>query len=603
MKRFLFIALALLTQQLFAATAIQTNSGTSVFGVIPTNSVTSGLKLWLTFDNWTWTSATVGTNTDLSGNGNHAGAASGVNRTNSSVPGLWGAGFSAQPAAPNGYLQCRSDSSIDDIQLQGGGGMSVAFAVLFRGGSANIISKGSSGGRWGISSLASGYPYGLSFTKSCATTAYVENFALRFHSNRFYYVVMTWNGGTVTNSTKLYVNGERSLSTTVTTGVGAVSSDAGNNLTVNLPGSTAFNGIVDEIRIYDHELSQSEIDTLTCSSMASQQFAVSANPFTATNLLSFENFTTGIAMTTAQMTNSIKGAAMGALAITGAGGDWIVATESNAVALNPITVAGVTYSSQSNALGCRLDTGTSSSLDYLFPAGGYGDVSGSFSFKIGLRQIASSGVKFDFFNVGAVSQSGVMQVEEGSGGFVVRGHSVSNGVTYGSPTVIIAPYIWYDAAFRWDTNAGKWHVWVFNQAYSSRLEDRHRLIYYSVSPIPVGTNCTFLGPCNNPHGTARAGVTNWYKFITWNYAPQTNAAMIALRSPFDGDIRQRFALNVLPLPIYFEPLSKQPDWPTTGELILANNNLIRASAARRSGPTYVMRDFKYEPVYWRKEWE
>lgn len=526
------------------ATTITTNSGNSYTSISTTNAVYADAKIRLTFDNFTWTSATVGTNTDLSGNGNHAGAAGGVNRTNSAVPGLHGQAISAQPAAPNGYLQCRSDTTIDDLQLQGGGGMTLEFTVLFRGGSSTLFAKGASSGRWDVSMLGSGYPLGLSFTKSCATTAYVENFALNFFSNRWYHFVLTWDGGVTTNSTKLYVNGQRLLSTSVTTGAGAVNADAANNLTIlTTPGNTATWSWVDGFAAWARILSQEEITLLANSSRASAQLPPTTVTIQATNILSFEGVANGTVLDTTLMGTAAKGAALGTPSITGAASDWTVVAESNLTALNPIVVAGVTYTAQTNALACRLATGSASSLNWALAASQGGNLSGCFSFKTELRQISSSGVNFDIFNVGAVANTGVAQIQEGSGGFFIRPHSISNAVTFTGASALINPCLWHDVAWLWDTNAGQFHLWVWNSAYVSLLEDSRRLILYGVSPIRANSNATFLGPINNPHGTARAGLTNYFKFFAWwDGNITTNAAMVAAwHSPFEADIRRMTA--------------------------------------------------------------
>lgn len=545
MKAFFALFLFALALAADAATSIQTNSGNSYFTTPVTNSVYSDAKIRLTFDNFVWTSATVGTNTDLTGNGNSAGAASGINRTNSAVPGRIGQGISAQPAAPNGYLQCRSDATIDDLQSQGGGGMTVVFSIMFKSGSATIAAKGASSGRWDISTLGSSYPFGLSFTKNCATTSYVENFANMFFSNRWYHCVLTWDGGVVTNSAKLYVGGDRMLSTTVTTGVGAINSDAANNLTLlATPGNTASTAWLDEFAAWARILSQDEINSLVAAGRASQQFPMTSVPFNSTNIISFEGVANGTVLDTTLMGTATKGAAMGTPSITGAAADWTVVTSSNMTALNPIIVAGVTYSSQSNSLACRLATGSTSSLNWTFPGVGYGNVSGCFSFKTELRQIPSSGVNFDIFNVGAVANTGIAQINEGAGDFFLRAHSVNDGATTaGARTLKLLPYQWYDVGWLWDTNNGKFHLWVYNPAYTALLEDTHRLILYSASPIRANSNATFCGPMNNPHGTARAGLTNYFRFIAWQYTQQTNAAMIALRSPFAVEPKRMFAWN------------------------------------------------------------
>lgn len=546
MKFLITLLLTAIALPSLAATSIQTNSGNSYFVTPVTNSVYSDAKIRLTFDNFTWTSATVGTNTDLSGNGNHAGAASGINRTNSAVPGRTGQAISAQPAAPNGYLQCRSDATIDDLQSQGGGGMTIAFSIMFKSGSATIAAKGASSGRWDISTAGGVYTFGLSFTKNCATTSFVENYAGMFFSNRWYHCVLTWDGGVVTNSTKLYVDGDRMLSTSVTTGVGTINSDAANNLTLlATPGNTATTAWLDEFAAWARILSQTEINSLVAAGRVSQQFPMTSVPFNSTNIISFEGVANGTVLDTTLMGTATKGAAMGTPSITGAAADWTVVADSNMTAMNPITVAGVTYTSQSNSLACRLATGSSSSLNWTFPGVGYGNVSGCFSFKTELRQIPSSGANFDIFNVGAVANTGIAQINEGAGDFFLRAHTVNDGATTaGARTLRLLPYQWYDCGWLWDTNNGKFHLWVYNPAYTALQEDVHRLILYSVSPIRANSNATFCGPMNNPHGTARAGLTNYFRFIAWQYTTQTNAAMIALmKSPFAIEPKRMFAWN------------------------------------------------------------
>jgi len=504
-----------------AASTIFTNQGNVYVGTM-TNANTNGLKLWLDFDNITWTSATVGTNFDKSGYGNHAGAASGINKTNTQVPGAHGSAAKGQFA--NNYFQCRSDASIDDLQLQGGGGMTISFWWNPLGSSATIFAKGTSAGRWDLSHVGSVYPYGLSFTKDCATTDYVENFANILFSNNWYHCVLTWDGGVVTNSTQLWVNGWRILSTSVTTGVGAVQSDAANNLTLlDTPGNTATSGAIDELKIFNRVLTSIEIVDLYNSSRVSGSVPAVSQPYTATNIMSWEGIADGTVQDTSTLATAMKGAAIGSWSITGAASDWTVHSESNLIVLSPITVAGVTYASMSNALACRLATGSTSSLNANLATGGAGSVSGSFRFKTDLRQIPTSGANFDVWNVGAPSQTGIIQINEGAGDFFIRAHSVSNGVTYTGARRQMYPYVWIDCAWYYETNSGKFHAWIYSTDDWPRWEERNKLILYSISPIAANSNATYLGPLNNPHGTARAGLTNYYKFINWQYVAATNA--------------------------------------------------------------------------------
>lgn len=547
MKRLITLLLAAIALPSLAATSIQTNSGNFYSNGTLTNGVYADAKIRLTFDKFTWTSATVGTNTDLSGNGNHAGTGSGINRTNSAVPSLRGQGIRAQPSASGGYLQCRSDATIDDLQLQGGGGMTIEWTMCGVGApSGSIAAKGSGSGRWDIGYSVSTAPFMVNFTKSCATTAFVENYAYLFFSNRWYHCVLTWDGGIVTNSTKLYINGQRQLSTSVTTGVGAVNSDAANNLTLlNTPGGTAGNVQIGDFAAWARILSQEEITTLCDASRANGQFPVeSTGNINMTNILDFEGVANGTVFDTTLMGTGTKGAAGTTRAITGAAADWTVVGESNMTALNPIVVAGTTYAAQSNTIACRIATGLSSSLDWTLPTTYGGQLSGCFSFKTELRSIASSAVTYDFFNVGAIANSAVFQVSEGSGGYKIGCHTINDGVSVGGAYALTVPYQWYDFAWRWDTNNGLFHGWIYDSVYNPSVNNKRRLILYTYAPIHANSNATFLGPCNNPHGATRSGLTNYWRFFSWSYSNQTNAPLIALmESPFAIEPKRMFAWN------------------------------------------------------------
>jgi len=504
--------------RLSAASTIFTNQGNVYIGTM-TNANTNGMKLWLDFDNITWTSATVGTNFDKSGYRNHAGAASGINKTNSQVPGAHGSAVKGQFA--NNYFQCRSDASLDDIQLQGGGGMTVSFWWNPLGASATIIAKGSN---WKIGHLGPSSPFGLSFTKDCATTDFVESFESVLPSNNWYHCVITWDGNVVTNSAKLWVNGWRILSTLVTAGVGALQSDAAFNLTIlDIPGNTATSGSIDELKIFNRILTSAEIINLYNSSRVSGSFPAVSQPYTATNIMSWEGIADGTAQDTTSMAAALKGAAIGSWLVTGAASDWTVHAESNLTVLSPITVAGVTYTSMTNALACRLDTGSPSALTANLVGQGAGAVSGSFRFKTDLRQIPTSGANFDIFGVGNVANTGVIQINEGAGDYFIRSHSVSNGVTYTGQRRQMYPYIWIDCAWLWETNTGKFHAWIYSTDDWPRWEERNKLILYSISPVAANSNATYIAFQNTPHGTARPGLTNYYKFFNWQYVTQTNA--------------------------------------------------------------------------------
>ena len=146
MTRLLSILLLALAWPALAATTTLTNSGTFTANGWQTNSVTNGMVLWLPMHNITWTGANA-TNLDLSGNANHGGLLGGLgNLTNAFRGGPRGAALYF-PLTTD-YIQCGSGTTLDDIETQGGGGMSVAFWLYVPAhSSASIMAKGASNGR------------------------------------------------------------------------------------------------------------------------------------------------------------------------------------------------------------------------------------------------------------------------------------------------------------------------------------------------------------------------------------------------------------------------------------------------------------------------
>lgn len=166
------------------------------------------------------------------------------------------------------WVNNNSGSSLDDIQLQGGGGMTISFWMKAgTKASSYVMAKGTginNSGYWSIVQNGSSNPGRLGFVKEGATDkAWVWNGALT--AGVWQHIVLTWDGTMVDAGMDAYKN--TSLLTKVVYADGAsANSDSEGNLyfgTLNAGGGAYPSDVsLDDVRIYNRILSQNEIKRL-----------------------------------------------------------------------------------------------------------------------------------------------------------------------------------------------------------------------------------------------------------------------------------------------------------------------------------------------------
>ena len=217
-----------------------------------------------------WTSGTTGTTADLSSY-NNTGTLTNMNRATSPAIGKLGQSMDFVGASAQ-KIDFGSPAALDDLEAQGGGGMTISTWINPRtmGGGGydqgTIINKDNidtvANGAWSLLIADSSFKY-ITFRKSFGTTglrATSANNAIIL--NTWQHVVVTWDGTAPTSSVKMYVNGS-SVSVGGTNGVGTKISDAANPICINdCVGNRRFDGKIDEVRVYNRVLSAAEITDL-----------------------------------------------------------------------------------------------------------------------------------------------------------------------------------------------------------------------------------------------------------------------------------------------------------------------------------------------------
>jgi hypothetical protein len=190
---------------------------------------------------------------DTSGNGND-GTISGA----TAAIGKLGQGLDFN--GTTSYINAGSGSSLDDIETQGGGGMTVSAWIKPRTyGESNvghIAGKTGGSGLWQL--RMDGYNNRLQFYKDYSVT----DLNLRLNSwgslNVWNHIVLTWDGSPNVSGVHFFANGIES-STSGTGGQGTKNSESALNFYIAGTPYDSFNGVIDQVRIYNYARTLAQI--------------------------------------------------------------------------------------------------------------------------------------------------------------------------------------------------------------------------------------------------------------------------------------------------------------------------------------------------------
>lgn len=430
----ILIALLLAVQAYGAAvTEIGTNGS---FSIGTRSNLISGLVGWWTFDGHEsiWSSATAGTNTDRSGNGN-GGIFTSMNLYTNPVSGTLGQAFHFLSASD--LVSCGSGTSLDDIQNQGGGGMTVSFWIMGGNNSGAIFMSKGGAGYWRLTRANETTPqHRLTFSKD-GTTDLSTQFATVIETNEWQYMALTWDGSSnSTTGVKLYRNTIPMTRTGGADGV-AFASDAAASLTLGgVGGDTAFNGRLDDVRLYNRIITEAEIASLYKASRTEVKsntgFPASTNTLHANYVMDTDHssWTPGTALTS----NLLNSAGHGQLGFwtatlgTAGGTNAAYVTNNGRALYSPVTVTNVTFPGGTNMFVFGITTNASTTI--LNFTNAQSNIVVGFFIRIGANG-ASLGGNYDYVQIRNNTNNGFCNcnVEDGAS-FLSRGvlaHGSTNG--------------------------------------------------------------------------------------------------------------------------------------------------------------------------------
>ncbi|MDO8668626.1 MAG: LamG domain-containing protein [bacterium] len=250
-KNVLLVFIFILFSVLYAPCSVPTAHAATIAKPINFLSINTGLVGWWTFDgkDTPWTSATAATTLDKSGNGN-TGTLTNMAQATSPVAGKIGQGLKFD--GTNDYVNAGTPASLS-LTSQ------VTVGVWIKASSANpsgygvaYVIKGTPGGSApGYGIIQSGGSYA---TLQIQGTNLNSNFS--GYDNKWHYVVGTYDGSNM----RIYVDGVQKNSVGKT---GAMDT-TGYNFHIGTRSSvpTYFQGLLDDVRIYNRVLSATEITQL-----------------------------------------------------------------------------------------------------------------------------------------------------------------------------------------------------------------------------------------------------------------------------------------------------------------------------------------------------
>lgn len=164
------------------------------------------------------------------------------------------------------YVIAGSPAATDDLETQGGGGMTASAWIYPESGGTFggvIVGKrappGAGDGDWAFTIHQDGDA--LKFYKSYSTTSLEAVTASgSIALNRWQYVTVTWSGTAARSSVAFYIDGVLVPTSTSggSDGVGTKDSDASENISISSQ-FVQFDGLIDEVRLHNRILSAAEV--------------------------------------------------------------------------------------------------------------------------------------------------------------------------------------------------------------------------------------------------------------------------------------------------------------------------------------------------------
>jgi hypothetical protein len=204
----------------------------------------------------TWTSATAGTTNDLSGNGN-TGTMTNMSRSTSPAPGISGQALSFD--GEDDVVQVNQSSSINNLDT-----LTLSALIYLNSygkyGYGRILSKEGIGFKWYVDATAY-TSSGFSFeAQRWATDGIWSSPSNSILTGRWYHVAVTYDYSSLSNTPIFYINGSQVVAGLAQPPGGAKSSET-DDLWIgdNDESLRTFNGLIDEVRIYNRVLTADEI--------------------------------------------------------------------------------------------------------------------------------------------------------------------------------------------------------------------------------------------------------------------------------------------------------------------------------------------------------
>ncbi|MFC1600634.1 LamG domain-containing protein [Patescibacteria group bacterium] len=171
--------------------------------------------------------------------------------------------FDGQAASGDDYVDAGTDSSVDNI-FSGGGTVSVWFKIDGYGesGFGRILDKNSTDTAIYVSAGGvNDETNAISLMREGTSTGRWHTQANTITTGTWYHFVAVFNEDSLSNDPTFYLNGKEVLVTETTSPSGSYDNDGSGSLIIgnNSSGSRTFDGIIDELKIFNYELTPQQV--------------------------------------------------------------------------------------------------------------------------------------------------------------------------------------------------------------------------------------------------------------------------------------------------------------------------------------------------------